>query len=51
MTQTSSTLTETGSPTQHAMLIVWGEFAREIGLMDHLRGGEDTAEVRDSCAV
>lgn len=38
MTQTSRTLTGTGNPTQHAMLIVWGEFAREIGLMEQLRG-------------
>jgi len=38
MTQGSGTLTETSSPTQHAMLIVWGEFGQEIGLMDRLRG-------------
>ena len=23
-------------PTQHAMLVVWGQFAQEMGLVDHL---------------
>ena len=37
MDHDSSTLTtnET-SPTQHAMLIVWGHFARTIGLLERL---------------
>jgi hypothetical protein len=37
MDETTSTLTTTGSsPTQHAMLIVWGHFARSIGLLERL---------------
>ncbi len=24
-------------PTEHAMLVVWGQFAQEIGLLQHLR--------------
>jgi len=37
MIQSGSTLTTDGSNlTQHAMLIVWGHFARAIGLLDHL---------------
>jgi hypothetical protein len=37
MDQTTSTFTNTESnPTQHAMLIVWGHFARDIGLLERL---------------
>ena len=37
MDQTASTFTITESkPTQHAMLIVWGHFARTIGLLERL---------------
>jgi hypothetical protein len=35
MDQSAGTLTSTeNSPTQHAMLIVWGHFARTIGLLE-----------------
>lgn len=37
MIQTNNTLTAAeASPTQHAMLIVWGHFARTIGLLERL---------------
>jgi hypothetical protein len=37
MARSDSTLTNDGSHlTQHAMLIVWGHFARAIGLVEHL---------------
>ncbi len=37
MDDTVSTLTTSeSSPTQHAMLIVWGHFARSIGLLERL---------------
>ena len=37
MNQSGSTLTSReSSPTQHAMLIVWGHFARTIGLLERL---------------
>src|SRR3990170_4567227 len=37
MDQSASTLNSTdSSPTQHAMLIVWGHFARSIGLLGRL---------------
>ena len=39
MAQSDSTLTTSElSPTQHAMLIVWGHYARCIGLLDQLAG-------------
>jgi hypothetical protein len=37
MTQTNGVFIDIGNSTQHAMLIVWGQFGREIGLVDRLR--------------
>src|SRR5690349_12199746 len=35
MSQTRETLS-VAQPTQHAMLIVWGEFAQELGLLEQM---------------
>jgi hypothetical protein len=37
MTQTTGVIIDIENPTQHAMLIIWGHFGREIGLVDGLR--------------